>query len=64
MCPGRSLALMEIKLGFHALCSGFRVEAQQPASDVIESFAFTVTPTGFRVRLHKQRQPDIAQHEA
>ncbi|MBN3190729.1 cytochrome P450 [Pectobacterium brasiliense] len=56
MCPGRSLALMEIKLGFHALCSGFRVEAQQPASDVIESFAFTMSPSGFRVKLHK-REP-------
>ncbi|MCL6404584.1 cytochrome P450 [Dickeya dadantii] len=64
MCPGRSLALMEIKLGFHALCSGFRVEAQQPASDVMESFAFTVTPTGFYVRLHKRHQSDIARHEA
>ncbi|MCI4185056.1 cytochrome P450 [Dickeya dianthicola] len=64
MCPGRSLALIEIKLGFHALCSGFRVEAQQPASDVMESFAFTVTPTGFYVRLHKRPQPDIAQHQA
>lgn len=63
MCPGRSLALMEIKQGFHALCSGFRVEAQQPASDVMESFAFTMTPTGFRVRLHKRPQPDTAQHE-
>ncbi|WP_323636094.1 cytochrome P450 [Pectobacterium polaris] len=56
MCPGRSLALMEIKLGFHALCSGFRVEAQQPASDVTENFAFTMSPSGFRVKLHK-REP-------
>nr|WP_275899773.1 hypothetical protein [Pectobacterium brasiliense] len=47
---------MEIKLGFHALCSGFRVEAQQPASDVTESFAFTMSPSGFRVKLHK-REP-------
>ncbi|UMO86817.1 cytochrome P450 [Pectobacterium sp. PL64] len=54
MCPGRSLALMEIKLGFHALCSGFRVEAQQPASDVTETFAFTMSPSGFRVKLHKR----------
>ncbi|MCL6329212.1 cytochrome P450 [Pectobacterium carotovorum subsp. carotovorum] len=56
MCPGRSLALMEIKLGFHALCGGFSVEAQQPASDVTESFAFTMSPSGFRVKLHK-REP-------
>ncbi|WP_409161264.1 cytochrome P450 [Pectobacterium sp. B2J-2] len=56
MCPGRSLALMEIKLGFHALCSGFHVEAQQPASAVTESFAFTMSPSGFRVKLHK-REP-------
>ncbi|MEL0578698.1 cytochrome P450 [Pectobacterium punjabense] len=56
MCPGRSLALMEIKLGFHALCSGFCVEAQQPASAVTESFAFTVTPSGFRVKLHKRER--------
>ncbi|KFX05361.1 cytochrome P450 [Pectobacterium betavasculorum] len=54
MCPGRSLALMEIKLGFHALCSGFHVEAQQAASAVTERFAFTVTPSGFRVKLHKR----------
>ncbi|MBN3080621.1 cytochrome P450 [Pectobacterium polaris] len=54
MCPGRSLALMEIKLGFHALCNGFRVEAQQPASDVTETFAFTMSPSGFRVKLHKR----------
>ncbi|WP_323666086.1 cytochrome P450 [Pectobacterium punjabense] len=56
MCPGRSLALMEIKLGFHALCSGFCVEAQQPASAVTESFAFTVTPSGFRVKLYKRER--------
>ncbi|KHN50687.1 cytochrome P450 [Pectobacterium fontis] len=57
MCPGRSLALMEIKLGFHALCRGFRVEAQQPAAHVVENFAFTMTPSGFLVKLHKREHP-------
>ena len=52
LCPGRSLAIMEIKLAFHTLLQSFRIEALQPPEDVVEQFAFTMSPVGFNVRLH------------
>ncbi|MDP2573356.1 cytochrome P450 [Vibrio penaeicida] len=54
LCPGRSLAMMEIKLAFHALFSSFRVEPQQSQEDVVEQFAFTMSPVGFKVQIHKR----------
>lgn len=52
LCPGRSLAIMEIKLAFHTLLQSFHIEALQPPEDVVEQFAFTMSPVGFNVRLH------------
>ena len=54
LCPGRSLAMMEIKLAFHALFSSFRVEPQQSQEDVVEQFAFTMSPVGFKVQIYKR----------
>ncbi|OLQ75727.1 cytochrome P450 [Photobacterium proteolyticum] len=54
LCPGRSLAIMEIKLAFHALFNEFIIEPQQSADEVVENFAFTMSPVGFKVRLTKR----------
>ncbi len=54
LCPGRSLAIMEIKLAFHSLFKEFTLEPQQGPESVIEQFAFTMSPIGFKVKIKKR----------
>ncbi|MFY2507015.1 cytochrome P450 [Vibrio pectenicida] len=56
LCPGRSLAIMEIKLAFHALFREFSIEPQQKLENVTEQFAFTMSPVGFKVKIKKTVQ--------
>ena len=49
ICPGRSLALLEMKLLLSMLYNSFDIERVNP--DVSELFAFTMTPVGITVRL-------------
>ena len=51
LCPGRALAMLEIKLAMTALLKQFEVEPLQPSSEVIEEFAFTLSPKGFYCQL-------------
>ncbi len=51
MCPGRSLALTEIKLAFATLISKFETTPLQPTDSVEEHFAFTMSPDTFFCRL-------------
>jgi cytochrome P450/nitrite reductase/ring-hydroxylating ferredoxin subunit len=51
MCPGRSLALLEIKTFLSALYKNFDVERVGRAADVTELFGFTMSPVGLKVRL-------------
>jgi cytochrome P450/nitrite reductase/ring-hydroxylating ferredoxin subunit len=51
MCPGRSLALLEMKTLLSMLYKGFDVERAGRAEDVTELFGFTMSPAGLRVRL-------------
>ncbi|RXJ71526.1 cytochrome P450 [Veronia nyctiphanis] len=65
LCPGRSLAMMEIKLAFNALFKKFTIEPQQAAEEVIEQFAFTMSPVGFnvKVKLREQSKPKPVKSE-
>jgi cytochrome P450 len=51
MCPGRSLALLEMKTCLAMLCKSFDVERVGDSKDVAERFGFTMSPSGLMVRL-------------
>jgi cytochrome P450/nitrite reductase/ring-hydroxylating ferredoxin subunit len=51
ICPGRTLALVEMKLLLAMLYTEFEVEATAPAVGVREKFDFTMTPVGLKMRL-------------
>jgi cytochrome P450 len=51
ICPGRSLALLEMKIALGMLYRCFDVTRDGRAEDVAEHFSFTMSPTGLAVRL-------------
>ncbi len=51
ICPGRSLALTEMRVVLATLVRNFDVERVGAADDVREHFAFTMSPRGLTVRL-------------
>jgi cytochrome P450 len=51
LCPGRTLALLEMKVLLAALYGRFDVERDGDGAAVRERFAFTMSPDGLRVRL-------------
>ena len=51
ICPGRTLALLEMKMVLAMLFGTFDVERATGNGEVREQFAFTMTPDGVRVRL-------------
>jgi cytochrome P450/nitrite reductase/ring-hydroxylating ferredoxin subunit len=63
ICPGRSLALLEMKMVLSALYKNFEIERIGTAEDVRESFNFTVQPVGLAVKLHR-RQAEATQPKA
>jgi len=54
LCPGRVLALLEMKLLLSMLYRNFNVERVGGAEDVRENFAFTMSPVGLKVRLRRR----------
>jgi cytochrome P450 len=54
LCPGRSLALLEMRVALATLFHAFEVERIGPRDQVGERFAFTMAPRGLRVRLHRR----------
>jgi len=50
MCPGRSLALLEMKTLLSMMYKNFDVERAGRAADVTELFGFTMSPAGLKVR--------------
>jgi cytochrome P450/nitrite reductase/ring-hydroxylating ferredoxin subunit len=54
LCPGRTLALLEIKVVLAALYKRFTVEREGPSGAVRERFAFTMFPEGLVVRLARR----------
>ena len=57
LCPGRSLALLEMKTVLAMIARDFRVEAACDLDRVSERLAFTMSPRGLRLRL-VLRNPD------
>lgn len=51
ICPGRPLALLEMKLLLSMLYKNFEVERVGEAEEVRKRFAFTMFPVGLKVRL-------------
>jgi len=54
ICPGRSLALLEMKVVLAVLYKTFTVTREGPADRVKELFAFTMSPSGLEVRLGRR----------
>lgn len=52
ICPGRALALIEMRVVLATLYGSFDVERVGRAEDVTERYSFTVMPENLRVRLH------------
>jgi cytochrome P450 len=55
ICPGRSLALLEIRVVLATLLRSFELQRVGRSEDVDERFSFTLVPTNLRVRLHRRR---------
>ena len=53
-CPGRYLALAEIKMAMSMVTRNFRVELDTVAPEVRELFTFTMTPSSLPVRLSRR----------
>jgi cytochrome P450 len=54
ICPGRSLAYVEMRVLLATLYKNFEVERVGKASDVTERFAFAMMPVGLKVRLRRR----------
>jgi cytochrome P450 len=57
-CPGRTLALVEMRVVLATILKSFDVERVGRASDVRELFAFAMTPLGLRLRLRPRATAD------
>jgi cytochrome P450/nitrite reductase/ring-hydroxylating ferredoxin subunit len=56
ICPGRALAILEMRVVLAALYGTFEVERVGKAEEVKELMAFTMMPVGLRVRLRRRRR--------
>jgi cytochrome P450/nitrite reductase/ring-hydroxylating ferredoxin subunit len=54
LCPGRSLALMEVRSAVAMLCRNFNISLAKDASEVQEVFAFSMMPRNLRVVLDRR----------
>jgi cytochrome P450 len=58
LCPGRYLALLEMKLAMAMLLRTFKIErvATQSGQPARELFAFAMGPVGLRMRLTERKE--------
>ena len=54
ICPGRGLALLEMKVALALIYKNFSVTREGPADGVREAFAFTMSPSGLAIRLARR----------
>ena len=52
-CPGKNLAMLEIKMIIAMLVSNFKVELATPQKEIEEVMAFTMMASAFDITLHK-----------
>jgi cytochrome P450 len=50
-CPGKNLAILEMKVVLSMLAKNFKIEIETPIEDVTEIMAFTMVPTQYKVKL-------------
>jgi cytochrome P450 len=55
LCPGRSLALLEIKMAVSMICRHFDVIRAEPDQTIAERFAFTMMPQDLLISLHARQ---------
>lgn len=53
-CPGRSLALLEIKVVIAMLCKNFKVSLSTRSDEIQELLHFTLMPSAFEVKLTRR----------
>src|SRR5262249_2362085 len=53
-CPGRQLAMVEIKTVMTMLCSAFEIQKPKNSQPVTELFSFTMMPQNLRVRFARR----------
>ena len=51
ICPGRTLALLEMKMALATIYQNFEIERVGAAADVHEQLSFTMSPRGLKVKL-------------
>lgn len=54
-CPGRNLAMMEMKMAMAMVCKNFNVTRVNPDQPVQEVFSFTLMPDNLKVKLEKRK---------
>lgn len=54
LCPGRSLAMLEMRMACITLYRNFRLEPQQEEKEVTDYLAFTMKPNNFKVKLYQR----------
>jgi cytochrome P450/nitrite reductase/ring-hydroxylating ferredoxin subunit len=64
LCPGRTLALLEMKVVLATLYKNFDVVREGPTSAVKENFSFTMSPIGLRVRLRRRETHGTTDHHS
>jgi cytochrome P450/nitrite reductase/ring-hydroxylating ferredoxin subunit len=57
MCPGRALALLEMRIVLATVYRHFDVQRVGASADVREVLAFTMAPAGLRVKLRRRQAP-------
>ena len=62
ICPGRYLALREMKMAMAALLGNFDIESVDTpyGQEAQERLAFTMTPVGLRMRLRRRQKESNA----
>ena len=67
-CPGRNLALLQIRTVLAMLCRNFDLELAHPGRPVEEKLAFTMMPANLVVRIKRRCPspcaPDLLAHHA
>ena len=59
LCPGRSLALLEIKMAVSMICRHFDVLRTEPEKAIQERFVFTMMPRDLMISLQPRKSQPL-----